>query len=193
MSLAEFILNKWAGRPNWDLESQKAVLLPFIDELGADAVGLLDRHLATVVRQENDTAAAGPSVKAVASSDDDVRYAVFDAAPWLAQADSRDIVSLAKSGWGGGHVAEWSSHHDHALARMFLCLGDANEIRRASGLNAIGFECRADEGQALAWLKEHRPHLHAELTSWPAASRAATGPALADEVGARGDGEERGR
>ncbi len=182
MSEAEFILTKWADRQGWDLDSQRAVLLSFIDELGADAVGLLDRHLATIVRQEDDR--AGPPVKGQVSSDDDVRHATFDAAPWLAQASDQDIRALAACGWGGDYpadaVAEWSSRHSPDVHRLFCCLNDANGIREAGGLDPIGFECHVDEGEALAWLKEHRPALHAELAraSWAEREDRGGGPEL---------------
>jgi hypothetical protein len=138
--------------------------------------GLLDRHLATIVKQESDMAPAGPPIKARVRSDDDVRDVSFDAAPWLAQASDHEIRTLAASGWGGAYpalgVADWSAGHDRAVARMLRCLDRENEARDASGLSFIGLECHVDQGEALAWLKEHRPHLHAALAAaTPAAAR----------------------
>src|SRR5437879_738008 len=134
---AEFILNKWAERQGWNGQSKLAVVLAFIDELGTDAVGRLDRHLATVAGHEAGMAKpppgmSRPPIEAEVHSDDGVHEVTFDAALWFAQATDDEIRDLAKCGWGGDYPAdavalffEDSDPGDGAVAELFAYLHHA--------------------------------------------------------------------
>jgi hypothetical protein len=87
--------------------------------------------------------------------------AEFDARPWFEQAADDEIQALARCGWGGDDpadaVAAFCSDRDDALGRLFLYLSLIRD--GPSKKDCCRFECHVDPGQALAWVREHRPSL----------------------------------
>jgi hypothetical protein len=101
------------------------------------------------------------SIKAEVHTDCRTAEAKFDATHWFEQATDNEILDLADCGWGGDFasdaVAEYynDTASDPAVEEVFKVL---HILRRKED---IGFECNVDETDALAWVKEHRPWLHA--------------------------------
>ena len=91
---------------------------------------------------------------------DDRHYDVdFDATAWFEQASDQEIIELADCGWRGDYpadaVAEFMADHNNQIQRLFDYL--SHDPR--TGKDPIGFECSVNEGDARAWLKEHRPQI----------------------------------
>ena len=91
---------------------------------------------------------------------DDWHYDVdFDATAWFEQASDQEIIELADCGWRGDYpadaVAEFMADHNNQIQRLFDYL--SHDPR--TGKDPIGFECSVNEGDARAWLKEHRPQI----------------------------------
>lgn len=90
---------------------------------------------------------------------DDWMYDIrFDATAWFEQADVSEIFALYSCGWGGNYPAD-------AVVEWFDGEGTVPEIcdmfryirMRAGKPGETGFECHIDEGEAVAWLNQHRP------------------------------------
>ncbi|KKM66692.1 hypothetical protein LCGC14_1124680 [marine sediment metagenome] len=98
------------------------------------------------------------SIKAECHSDDRVREASFDAAPYFVQASAESIGALAECGWGGDYpadyVAQFMAEHNKEVRLMFKYLDLVSDKK-----DAPGFECHVDEADAMAWLKENRKAL----------------------------------
>jgi hypothetical protein len=107
------------------------------------------------------------SIKAEIHTDCRTAEANFDATHWFQQASDNEILDLADCGWGGGlaadDVAEYYNDRksDLGVEEVFTAL---HILRRKQN---IGFECNVDGEDALAWLKEHRPWLHAIIVDQP--------------------------
>jgi hypothetical protein len=107
--------------------------------------------------------ASAPPVKAEVHTDNRVHEVDFDAADWFAQASDEEVRKLSGCGWGGDYPADevalfYGDSHPE-VTQLFAYLEKVQGTRRA-----CGFECHVDEASALAWLKENRPTLHAELS-----------------------------
>lgn len=101
------------------------------------------------------------SIKAKCHSDDHAVECTFNAVPFFKKAKGKDIIALAKCGWGGDYpadaVAEYMAGRNKEIADMFRYI----EIRK--GIADIGFECHVDETEAMAWLKKNKPIIHARI------------------------------
>lgn len=86
--------------------------------------------------------------------------AEFNATPWFGEASDDDIIELSQSGWGGDAEADdvalglENKPGYEPLTDFFRGL---RALRRKN--SDIGFECYIKEEEALAWVKENRPHL----------------------------------
>ena len=104
-----------------------------------------------------------PQVTASCHTDDHrVVIEKFDATLWFATADDEDIERLRDSEWGHDYiadsVAEDAAEYDGKVKEMFTYLDIVNDQRR--GGDPIGFEVEVSADEAMAWVKEHRPHLY---------------------------------
>ena len=106
-------------------------------------------------------------VHATAHSDDRVIEITFDASPWLAQADEKELVELVKCGWGGDYPADIvvkyiaDSNLDEKAVELFTYLHIIKKLRSKKDCN--GFECHVSEESALSWLEKNRPDMFASL------------------------------
>jgi len=102
-------------------------------------------------------------VPAECHSDDHACDVTFDAAPWLKKAITKDIINLAKCGWGGDYAADQvaldMAGKVEAIADMFKYIEARNRVNKEH----IGFECRVEEEEARAWLKVNRPRVYTKL------------------------------
>jgi hypothetical protein len=101
-------------------------------------------------------------VAAEAHSDDHVTKAEFNAAWWLMTATDKEVLELAKCGWGCDYpadaVAKFMRHFDYNLERMFA------HIKNLIGTkDAPGFEVQIDAGTAVRFLIYYRPELFEKL------------------------------
>jgi hypothetical protein len=98
-------------------------------------------------------------------SDDRVYTAEFNAVPWFEEATDRDILKLAREGWGDGwaadEVAIFMADLVPDVQKIFDYLKHYNQARK----ERIGLTCAVNEGDALTWLQAHRPQLHAAITA----------------------------
>ncbi len=110
-------------------------------------------------------------IRAEVHTDDWAREVTFDASLWFHQAAPQEIRDLAGCDWGGDYpadaVALWFERRDPEVEDLFEYLRNAREALDAAGADGIGFECHVDEGDALAWLRQHRPDVFAELSLPP--------------------------
>lgn len=99
-------------------------------------------------------------IKAETYSDDHAAEVNFDATAWFEQATDEEILELARVDWGGDYeaddVARFFEDKVPAVDAMFTYIQAYNRV--AEG-DSIGFECRVDADDALAWIREYRPHL----------------------------------
>lgn len=104
-------------------------------------------------------------VKAEVHTDDRAHEIEFDAEPYLAQATDGNIQALIDCGWGGDYPADevviFFTGKNQEIDSMFEYLHSIRDLR--SKRDAGGFECRVDEGSALAWLAKNRPILFSTL------------------------------
>ncbi len=102
-----------------------------------------------------------PAIAAKVWSDDHNMEAEFNAAGWFAKANDEEVITLADTGWRGDSVsdsvAEHASAHGSEVRAVFDYVGSLPKKLD------IGFECEVDEDNAMAWLAQHRPGLHARL------------------------------
>ena len=123
----------------------------------------LMQHLGTSV-DPIDASLLAPEVHAQAHSNDRKIQAKFDAARWFAQATDDDVLKLYRTGSGGDYaadaVAEFMADHDPDTKAMF----DYNLLLQRAGDQDCGFECHVDPRDAIAWIKEHRPGLYAQIS-----------------------------
>lgn len=120
------------------------------------------------------SSAAAVTVRARAHSDDGAVVASFDAGTWFAEAADDEILALAAIGWGGDYAADDVATGtfardpgagDGALARLFAYLEAGPTMGRKN--DQVGFECRVDEEDALAWIARYRPALAEAVRSAP--------------------------
>lgn len=93
-------------------------------------------------------------IQAEAHSDDQAISISFDAEPYFEQASDEDLKELVDYGFRGDYPADYVLLHfeeqeGHDASRLMAYV-------RASGL---GFECRVDQPEALAWIRRRRPLL----------------------------------
>ena len=103
-----------------------------------------------------------PSVQAEVHNDSQTTKVEFDAAPWFAQASDKEILDLAGIGWRGDYASDavalhFESSDDDIADLLNFCRATMNTR------DPQGFECSVDEDQALAWLKQHRVGVWAQL------------------------------
>ncbi len=98
-------------------------------------------------------------IKASLKDDNDIISIDFDVTAWFEQATDDQIVALAKSEWGYDYeadaVADYFFEKDENVTKFFTCLRIMQEIGRGNN----GFACAIDDGEAIKWVTEHRPHL----------------------------------
>lgn len=98
-------------------------------------------------------------VKAECHSDDRVYEVDFNAVPWLRAAKSKDIVALARCGWGGDYPADevtmYMAGKNSSVKDMFKYI----ELKKKGGAD-IGFECHALKSAAMGWLMVNRPSVY---------------------------------
>jgi len=92
-------------------------------------------------------------------ADDYLFDATFDTIPWFEQAADEEILALAKTNFGGGPeadaVAEW---FEKKLRRVEVVLEYCQHTTTGPG-PIVGFTTEIDPKTAMAWIREHRPHL----------------------------------
>jgi len=102
-----------------------------------------------------------PSVSAEAHSDDHACEVSFDATPYFEQASEEDLFRLAVGQWGDGYpsdaVAQFMADQNEKLAAMFTYVEIAHRVKD------IGFECRVDAEEAMAWLEANRPAVAVQI------------------------------
>jgi hypothetical protein len=104
-------------------------------------------------------------IHATCHTDDFLYDVAFDATPWFLQASDNQILALAAIDWGGDYAADevalFTRHREENLKALFDYL---DRQPRVGGRDAVGFECHVDGDEAEAWLRQHRPTVHARLT-----------------------------
>lgn len=95
-------------------------------------------------------------------SDDHHFKARFNANPWFIQASDEDILRLYRTGWGRSEVGDAIVHF---CERRNPDIGDVMDYTqlRSKTNEPVGFECVVDPESAMAWLKAHRPTMHATI------------------------------
>lgn len=90
-------------------------------------------------------------------SDDRLIDATFDAEPWFEQTTDKELVTLAKAGFGqceeANAAALYAEGQGDRYVQVALGYVRDNEVR------GIGFQVEIDPVAATAWIREHRPHL----------------------------------
>jgi hypothetical protein len=101
----------------------------------------------------------GTPISAEVHSDDHMVEVTFDAIPWFEYVRAEDIVALANCGWGDDYpadmVATYMAEHSGNVRRLFQYLAVI-----ADGPTSVGFKCRVDGEQAMAWLAANRREVH---------------------------------
>jgi hypothetical protein len=101
------------------------------------------------------------TIKAECHSDDHAVEVTFDAVPFFKKATYKEILALAKCGWGGDYpadeVAIYMAGKNKEVKDMFTYV----EARRKQA--DVGFECHVDKVEAINWLLKNRPKIHAKL------------------------------
>lgn len=104
-------------------------------------------------------------IHATALTDDHIIQTNFDATLWFEQASDADILDLARCGWGGDYPADAVAQHfaktDDGLKGLFAYLEAIRDLPLKR--DCCGFDCHVDEDEALAWLRQNRPHLLADI------------------------------
>jgi hypothetical protein len=94
-------------------------------------------------------------IPAECHSDDGVVECSFDAVSWFRGAVAKEILDLAKCGWGGDYPADEiaisMAKQDEDIAFMFNYI----EYKKRHESD-IGFECHVQETEAMAWLEKNR-------------------------------------
>ena len=131
------------------------VVVDIYDDLDAEAV--------TTTWAEFPSDHDRPEISAHAYSDDKLYEVTFNAAPWFAEADDEEILSLARCEWGGDYPAD-------AVVHGMIDSFDSEDVAQLSSMmdyvtrkKDTGFECHVDEKDALAWLHMHRPALAEQI------------------------------
>lgn len=105
------------------------------------------------------------TIKAKTYSDDHNVETEFDAVHWFTIATDTEILNLAECGWGGDYaadaVAQWSSDINDKVAAMFSYVATIQDDPAKK--DVCGYECHVDADDAMAWLKDHRPHLYEQV------------------------------
>lgn len=106
-----------------------------------------------------------PIVTGTIYSDDRVISMTVDVRPFLETATKDHIETLATEDWSFSESADAVAYTleglgDPGAGRLFWYLG---MNPGGVGNERVGFSVEVDGPEALAWLKEHRPDLHAEL------------------------------
>jgi len=100
-------------------------------------------------------------VQAECHSDDRVIEVDFDATPWFVHASHKELIELARCGFGGDYpadeVAIWMSEEKDDIAEMFTYIRLVNKKRIK---NMIGFECYVNRDQALEWIAKNIPTIY---------------------------------
>lgn len=108
------------------------------------------------------TEATGDRVDAEVWHDLHVMKVAFDAVAWLRAASQAELTQLARDGWcmaeSADAVALAAEGYAPAVKDFFSGLHTINDNRSPSE-ERVGFECRVDAEQALAWLDVNRPEL----------------------------------
>lgn len=101
-------------------------------------------------------------VKAECHSDDRAVEVDFDARKWFEQATDKDILALAKCGWGGDYPADHVAEHaaeidkDREVRKMFKYIHLINKAHEDTDGEVCGFECHVDQEDAIMWVKKNR-------------------------------------
>ena len=89
--------------------------------------------------------------------------AEFNAVAWFEQAEDSEILKLAEEDWGNGYAADdvgmFMADHVPDVQKMFDYLEHYNQAHK----EPIGWACTVNAGDALAWLKAHRPQLYPSI------------------------------
>jgi hypothetical protein len=90
--------------------------------------------------------------------DDNHRFEVkFDARLWFEKASDEDIIYLYEENWTAGYasdpVAEFFENINRQITNFFESKGDS------------GFSVSVNEDDAIAWIKQHRPHLAEKMSA----------------------------
>lgn len=138
-------------------------------EWGMDAAA---REIDRLAEEKARTTAVKPQsqIRADCHSDDRVYSAAFNALPWFEQADERYILKLAREDWCDGYAADdvgiFMADLVPDVQKMFDYLEHYNRLDKEH----IGWTCAVNKGDALAWLKSHRPQLYPRVSEISAAA-----------------------
>lgn len=104
-------------------------------------------------------------VPADVNTDDHQHREAFDAVCWFQYASDDAIVALAKCGWGGDYPADDVARYiaEKDVMGMDCPVGHLLRIAERTEAGLLGFECHVNKERALAWLKENRTNLFADL------------------------------
>lgn len=95
-------------------------------------------------------------------SDDERRAVEFDAAQWLRQAPSSEIIALHDCGWRGDYAAdvvgEWMESYDYRVAGLFHYIRNTELPEDLSA-----FDVAVDEASALKYLEDNLPEEYGDL------------------------------
>lgn len=100
-------------------------------------------------------------IEARAWSDDQRIIVDFNAAPWFYMAKPNEVVKLAESGWSrsepADQVALGMKKFNDKIDFLFKYIERVD--RHVVHGDTVGFEVEVNEEQAMAWMKEHHPHM----------------------------------
>ena len=109
-------------------------------------------------------------IRAEVHSNDMNAAVKFDATPWFEAASDMEIFALAECGvanpskWGGDSPADEVARYMELKHRGVSFLFEYLSRMRLSETNSsTGYECYVSGGDAVAWIKEHRPKLLSAL------------------------------
>jgi hypothetical protein len=90
-----------------------------------------------------------------------VSVAHFDCTQWFEQAGDEELRALVECGFGGDYaadeVASFYEDKNPEVAAMFAVTGNTGAGPKGDEPN--GFECQVDRREAVAWMRNHRPHI----------------------------------
>lgn len=131
------------------------VLILTVENGQCDVVQLTDLEIKQA--QEIDT----PYISAKCHSDDRVFEISFNALPWLAIAKVNEILELNNCEWANDYPADnvgyFMAPYNHEIAEML------RHAERMSKIKPCGFECSVDPTEAMAYLEQYRPDVHAAI------------------------------
>jgi hypothetical protein len=105
---------------------------------------------------------AGYAITSVIDTEDgQMEFQGVDVTSWFEKASDEAILDIAERGWGSGSL--WETH-DVAESVSDVDDGAAQAFAHARA-NDVNVSCAIDAGEALAWLRRHRPTLATQVAA----------------------------